>query len=51
MLDQPATEVKKLEAVLHAFDRWEELEARRTRTRNLNRGRHKPDSNETETIE
>lgn len=48
MLDQPATEVRKLEAVLHAFDRWEEKEAKSSRNRDINRKRHQA---ETETIE
>ena len=40
MLDQPATEVKKLEAVLHAFSRYEELQNKRNAARNKNRTRH-----------
>jgi hypothetical protein len=41
-LDQPANEVGKLEAVLRAFDRWEEKESKATKARTRNRQRHEP---------
>ena len=40
VLDQPADEVIKLEAILDAFGRWEELKSRRSETRDRNRARH-----------
>ena len=40
VLDQPAHEVMRLEKMLDAFARYEELDSKRSKTRDRNRARH-----------
>jgi hypothetical protein len=50
MLDQPASEMLRLEQILNAYNRYDDYMSRKSEVRQKNRNRHEPTVERTEGI-